>query len=348
MPTKFTIQQNDITSVPSDLLLLKHAKGFHGGDLVVANSLIVAGLCSEKEISPLLDHFAVLETNNVIAPARVMFVGTPPLHDFSYAQMYHFAARAIEILAEVQIEIDLMTTTIHGVNYGLDAIESFQSLVHGFQAGLARHPDCRIDEIAFIEKRERTVRILKEALDKLRIAPPPTHEGNGRGAVEKSRVAKPAKSEPQKQPHREESTEAEGTSEPQKKHVFVAMPFSEEFQDIYEFGIYEPIRRCGYICERVDEPLFTGDILQRITQRISSAEFVVAELTGARANVYLEVGYAWGRNVPVITVAREGEKLHFDVSTHRCIFYRTIGQLAKELEKLVRSIYKREDWRGKK
>jgi hypothetical protein len=42
MPTKFSIQQNDITSAPSDLLLLKHAKGFHGGDLVVANELIVA------------------------------------------------------------------------------------------------------------------------------------------------------------------------------------------------------------------------------------------------------------------------------------------------------------------
>jgi hypothetical protein len=140
----------------------------------------------------------------------------------------------------------------------------------------------------------------------------------------------------------------EVTSEPVKKHVFVAMPFSEKFQDIYEFGIYEPIRRCGYICERVDEPLFTGDILQRITERISTAEFVVAELTGAKANVYLEVGYAWGKSVPVITVAREGEKLQFDVSTHRCIFYRTIGQLAKELEKLVRSVYKREDWRGKR
>jgi len=343
MPTKFTILQNDITEVPSDLLLLKHAKGFHGGDLVVANELMVAGICSQKEISPQPDDFVIVETNKVIAPTRVLFVGTPQLRDFSYAQMYHFAARAIEILAKEQISIELMTTTIHGVNYGLDAIESFQSLVHGFQAGLARHPECRIGEIAIVEKRERTVRILKEALDKLRIAHP-AHFGDGR-ALEKSRPTT-SREEARKRP-RDETIEAEVISEPAKKHVFVAMPFSEEFQDIYEFGIYEPIRRCGYICERVDEPLFTGDILQRITQRISSAEFVVAELTGAKANVYLEVGYAWGKNIPVITLAREGEKLHFDVSTHRCIFYRTIGQLAKELEKLVRSVYKREDWRGK-
>jgi hypothetical protein len=345
MPTKFTIQQNDITSAHSDVLLLKHAKGFHGGDLVVANELMVAGICSEKEISLRPDDFVIVETNGVIAPARVLFVGTPPLRDFSYAQMYHFAARAIEIVAEQELPVELMTTTIHGVNYGLDAIESFQSLVHGFQAGLARHPNCRIGEIAFVEKKERTVRILKEALDKLRIASP-THLGDGRAAVDNAKPG-PPREEARKRPAREETIEAEVVSEPKKKHVFVAMPFSEEFQDIYEFGIYEPIRRCGYICERVDEPLFTGDILQRITERISTAEFVVAELTGARANVYLEVGYAWGKNVPVITLAKEGEKLHFDVITTRCIFYRTIGQLAKELEKLVRSVYKREDWRKK-
>src|SRR5689334_7185894 len=122
MPTKFTIQQNDITRAPSDVLLLKHAKGFHGGDLGVANELMVAGICAEKEISPKPDDFVIVETNGVIAPARVLFVGTPPLRDFSYAQMHHFAARAIEILAEGQMPIDLLTTTIHGVNYGLDAI----------------------------------------------------------------------------------------------------------------------------------------------------------------------------------------------------------------------------------
>ena len=77
--------------------------------------------------------------------------------------------------------------------------------------------------------------------------------------------------------------------------VFVAMPFAEEFEDVYEFGIYEPVRKCGYICERVDETHFAGDILQRIKDRIQAAKFVLADLTGGRPNVYLEVGYAWGQ-----------------------------------------------------
>ncbi len=54
------------------------------------------------------------------------------------------------------------------------------------------------------------------------------------------------------------------------------------------------------------------------------------------------MGYAWGKGISVIALAREGEKLHFDVSTQRCIFYKTIGQLAKELEKLIRGVYDQE------
>jgi hypothetical protein len=41
-----------------------------------------------------------------------------------------------------------------------------------------------------------------------------------------------------------------------KRHVFVAMPFSEDFQNVYEFGIHPAARNCGYICERVDETHF--------------------------------------------------------------------------------------------
>jgi len=123
-----------------------------------------------------------------------------------------------------------------------------------------------------------------------------------------------------------------------KKHAFVAMPFSEEFENVYEFGIYPAVRNCGLICERVDESHFVGDILARIKGGIEAADLVIADLTGGRPNVYLEVGYAWGKNIPVIFVAKKGEQLHFDVSTHKCIFYGKFTQFAKDLEALIHGI----------
>jgi nucleoside 2-deoxyribosyltransferase len=95
------------------------------------------------------------------------------------------------------------------------------------------------------------------------------------------------------------------------------------------------VRKCGYVCERVDEAAFTGDIVERIRDGIRNAEFVIADLTDARPNVYLEVGYAWGQGRPVLLVAREGQQLHFDVSHHKCVFYTTIGKLAERLERLI-------------
>jgi hypothetical protein len=328
MPSEFSVKQDDITKVGADLLLLKHAKAFHGADMAIANLLCSAGVCAEKDIRPRPDDFVIVETKKVIAPARVMFLGTPGLGDFNYGRMRHFASRAMEVLAVEGVPARTITTTVHGVNYGLDASESLQNLVRGFQDGLARYPNCQVERISFVEKRERTARMLVSALESLypRRGKEPSADaaletGNNRPSSATIRPVRPA------------------SSEPLKKHVFVAMPFAEEFQDTYEFGIYGPIRRCGFICEKVDESLFTGDILQRILERISTAEFIIAELTGARANVYLEMGYAWGKNIPVIAVAREGEKLHFDVSRHRCIFYRTLGQLSRELEKLIRGLY---------
>ena len=56
-----------------------------------------------------------------------------------------------------------------------------------------------------------------------------------------------------------------------------------------------------------------GHILDRIKLRIETATLVIADLTGANANVYLEVGYAWGKNRPTLLLAKVGDELKFDV-----------------------------------
>ena len=109
--------------------------------------------------------------------------------------------------------------------------------------------------------------------------------------------------------------------------------------DVYQFGIYQTVRKCGYVCEKVDESIYAGSIVDRIVSGIESAEFVIADLTEERPNVYLEVGFAWGIKKPVILVAKEGQRLHFDLSHHKCIFYPTIGRLADQLEKSICNMF---------
>lgn len=78
------------------------------------------------------------------------------------------------------------------------------------------------------------------------------------------------------------------------------MPFAEDLTDNFHCGIAPVIRSRGLLCERADEEVFTGDVLPWIRERIKNAMLVVADLSRANPNVYLEVGLAWGYGVPTL------------------------------------------------
>jgi hypothetical protein len=320
MITEFDLVNQDILSFRSDLLLLKYSQARFGLDWTVASILIGNGVCRSEEIAPAPGEFVILEPSlPIITAKRVMFLGTVGPERLGYDELHAFARRAIEIMAAENLPVSRMTTTIHGVGFGLDAGEAIQHLAVGFLEGVRSFRPRTLQKITFVEGKVRRLKPAASALASIGLRTASTEENEW---VYRESV-----------PTR--SAGRGGVTLEKRDHVFVAIPFSEEFEDVYEFGIYEPVRKCGYICERVDETSFTGDVLERIRNRVESAKFVIADLTGGRPNVYLEVGYAWGKGVPVIFIAREQEELHFDVKTHRCIYYRTIGQLSKDLERLI-------------
>lgn len=337
--TEFLVREGNVVAVASDLLLLKHAQGFYGADKTVASRLIEARLCTASDIQPRPGEVVVIETLGAMAPKRVLFLGTLPLHSFSYSEMYQFAWTAIEKIADSHLPVRTITTTIHGPGYGLDGGEALQRLVRGFRDALSTRRDISVESIVFLTIEQRSARMLQTALTAMAVdEESAVVDGIGRPSkayqVSQGRVTAPAT----KDSGSSQAPISEEDRAVRTKRVFVAMPFSEEFQNVYEFGIYPAVRKAGFICERVDETHFTGDILERIKEGIAAASFVIADLTEGRPNVYLEVGYAWGRGIPVIFVAKKGEMLHFDVSTHRCIFYGRFTQFARDLEELVRGI----------
>lgn len=324
MSIEISVQCADIATVPSDLLLLKHAQNLYGADQAIVARLAQRGVCRELDISLASGEHLLIDTGGAIAATRTLFLGTPRLREFRYREMKQFARRAIELIGELKLPVRTLTTTVHGAGYGLDVAESLRSLIFGFQQGLATSPLGQLEKIVFVERNRRRCEQLQELLDGVEIVS---------GAQQASRAADgPATATL--------DVGAKPAADPaRKKSVFVAMPFMEEFEDVYQFGIYGAIRRCGYICEKVDESVFAGSIVERIMDGIRNAEFVIADLTLEKPNVYLEVGYAWGLNKPVMLVARDGQRLHFDLSHHKCVFYKTIGKLAETLEKTVLEMF---------
>jgi hypothetical protein len=127
------------------------------------------------------------------------------------------------------------------------------------------------------------------------------------------------------------SINLEGIESANKPHVFVAMPFNKEFDDIFYLGIQEPVKKAHFLCERIDAEAFTGDIMEQVKKRIESAVIVIGVLTGANPNVYLEIGYAWGKGRPTILLAKAEEQIKFDVRGQKYLKYETITALREAL-----------------
>lgn len=311
------ITVGDALAVNADILALKYARNFYGLDMQVARRLLES---QQVEITPPVGGFRLLASGGTIAAKYVLFVGVPELYSFGYHEIREFSAKVLSSLAGEAPATRVLALTLHGPGYGLDEGECFLSEVAGITEAIASgdYP-AQLEVVKIVEQNEGRARRLLEILE--------TYLPGGRIDVDtrilRQRIGK----------ERSETLRAIGYDSEQKPHIFVAMPFADEMGDLFHYGIQQAISSSGYLCERMDQIPSVGDALARIKQRIKTAVLVVADLTGASPNVYLEVGYAWGCNVPTVLLIKkdEIETLRFDVAGQGCIAYANIRDLEEKL-----------------
>ena len=118
--------------------------------------------------------------------------------------------------------------------------------------------------------------------------------------------------------------------------AFVLMPFRQEFQKVYTEAIKPACERAGATCSRVDEQIFTENILLRIYDQIRAADVIVAEMTGRNPNVFYETGYAHALNKRVLLLTQKVQDIPFDLAHYPHIVYEAdLAKLADELERRV-------------
>ncbi|MFT3776579.1 MAG: hypothetical protein QM820_65400 [Minicystis sp.] len=72
--------------------------------------------------------------------------------------------------------------------------------------------------------------------------------------------------------------------------AFVVMSFAPEVRESFE-AMKEACEKLGIKAVRVDQEISSGPIMDRIVGHLKEAKYVIADLTGARPNVYYEIGY---------------------------------------------------------
>ncbi|HFG1922546.1 hypothetical protein WMQ48_20605 [Vibrio cidicii] len=104
--------------------------------------------------------------------------------------------------------------------------------------------------------------------------------------------------------------------------AFIVMQFTDEFNSLYAEVIKPICEAYGYEVVRADNMYTNTQLIQDITTAIRESSLILADITPDNPNVYYEVGYAHALDKPTILLCdRTREKLPFDVSGFRCIFY---------------------------
>jgi hypothetical protein len=271
-------------------------------------------------------------------PARVL--SAPADHArFGYPQVIEFGARLAA--ARPADGSDGIAAAIPGHDAGLDAIGCIERFLQGVADGLeSAGSPAPFNELVLFEPQDARRRLLRDVLDRLFEVGthPPDWQPND--------DAWPLVYFPAGPGTRVERPFEKNLSYLNMLTAFVAMPFADDMKDVWRYGIERPSREAGFECQRLDYEAYTGDVVEEIKNRIQRSHLVIADLSRSNPNVFLELGYAWGKNRPTVLLRRAPapdatgkEKVPFDVAGHNRIEYTDIGNLEEELKKLLRVLH---------
>jgi hypothetical protein len=95
----------------------------------------------------------------------------------------------------------------------------------------------------------------------------------------------------------------------------------DDFNDVDTFfkTIVDPVvSQIGYDLVTVDSKheYKSASINQEIFNKLHKSRFVICDITGVRPNCFIELGYAFGRNIPTILTAKKGTDHPFDITVY--------------------------------
>ncbi|NCB18812.1 MAG: hypothetical protein EOM61_04225 [Bacteroidia bacterium] len=120
-----------------------------------------------------------------------------------------------------------------------------------------------------------------------------------------------------------------------RNRVFIAMPFSNEYLDSYNYGIVPALDSLGYEHFKADNELSNKDIMCKICREIQSCSLAIINISSLNPNVMLEQGLAYGLGKPVIIIKDKNTKAVSDIGSIEYIEYEHAYDLQQKLSRAL-------------
>ncbi len=121
----------------------------------------------------------------------------------------------------------------------------------------------------------------------------------------------------------------------QRNKIFIAMPFSAEYLDSYNYGIVPALDALGYEHYKADNEITNKDIMCKICYQIQSCTMAIINISGLNPNVMLEQGLVYGLGKPVIIIKDENTGTISDLGSIEYLEYSHAGDLRDKLYKAL-------------
>ncbi len=340
------VVRSNILTFEADVLTLVYPQSWTSLGRQIADALPPESSIIKRP--PRAGEWRLVPSEGAAKAPSLLLLGAPPRRDFTYNALRNLSRQAIKALYEVGNNPPSahVAMNVFGIGWGFDEAEAFRAMLFGFISAVEDDilPP-QLKRISVVENRSSRAEVLNKVLEQFWQESVPTKQRAGPKKGQPTKLPSPATPSPHEAVllTRNSPEPAAPIASLDEPSIFVAMPFSPRFNDLYYFAILPSIKDVGYQCIRLDKVSYTGDVIETIKARIRDAELVIAVLDSLNPNVFLEVGYAWGQSIPtllLVSAEQVQEKLPFDVISQRYVSYDSIHQLSGQLSTEIRAVLK--------
>ncbi|MGB7338344.1 MAG: toll/interleukin-1 receptor domain-containing protein [Phototrophicaceae bacterium] len=326
---RIDVRHSAIENFEADVLLHKLAPGSGGLDPFLISRLKKANVMVDENALKEIGDYLIVDSNAAVATKQVAFIKTQWVGGFGYRQVREFANRGLSVLGTETPQAKHIIMTIHGVNtrlrldQGETMLAQLAGLVDVLQAWQAPIGLERITIVEFEKGRMQRIRkALQDYFDEVHYAQPaPDVDWGSDLTFERESQVKPPDA---------------GESDI-KPYALALFPEEAELEDIFYYGIERPVHAMGLLCERLN-PYISDDDLESISallDRIKNARLIVCDVTTITPLLYLQLGYAWGANIPTILITRQADP---PPELGEVIQYEKIWQLEERLSNWIKTL----------